>query len=705
MLRVILDKVDFFLFLHRHSIINFSVVPLGMGIGLYFWLDYQPSIYYSLAYFLSSAFLCFTSTRCKQILYGFLLFSFGFFIANLRTILLSTPMLDQQINKTAKFTATIIECEKSKSGLEFLVNNVKFRNIQSEQEFVKSCNNSKTLEKFNSPPTTKHYTEPIDENYLQNLQKLNTFWEFPYSSKKSVSKIKLLWKNFANCMPIDFPPSSQVSFLAKLTPIYKQAFPGAYDFRKQAFFGNISCRGYIVAKPIILKKQNKLFWQTIRQKINHRIYQHLNIFDNQPDKNKEIAGVISALITGNKIGITPKIRTIFADSGIAHVLAISGLHMSIIGVFIFAILRFLLSLIPWISLQYDTKKISAVISLLFGLIYLQISGCSVPSIRATIMHAMITISIMLNRQAISIRSVCFAAILILTITPEEIMFPSFQMSFAAVITIVALHQNIRLNKLSSMLLTTVTASLATSVFSIFTFGKLTLNAIFSNLLVIPLMAIFIMPIALFVIVSIPFASESFFIKLLGFFTNIMIEIAKQVATWPYSSITMKMPTISAVLLITTGLLWMSLTMTKSKLYGLIPILAGILNYFYSPQSLIFVSPHAKLVAINMGDCVCVNTFRSFKSDATLWTKSLGLNSKIHFDEISPSKIQKIDKYNYVAHLPEMNVLIANNQKIPQQHYNKFDIVIDLNKSTNSNAIIFFDKNTFSNCHSTQRPWS
>jgi competence protein ComEC len=135
-------------------------------------------------------------------------------------------------------------------------------------------------------------------------------------------------------------------------------------------------------------------------------------------------------------------RKAMRDSGLAHILAISGMHMVIMAGTWFWLVRG-----AWRCFRrwrFDTRSAWAAVAALFGAaFYLALSGGAVPTIRAWIMMSIMLLAILLDRPAISMRNVALAALIILAWTPEILFSPSFQMSFAAVVGLIAVYERQR----------------------------------------------------------------------------------------------------------------------------------------------------------------------------------------------------------------------------------------------------------------------
>jgi competence protein ComEC len=146
----------------------------------------------------------------------------------------------------------------------------------------------------------------------------------------------------------------------------------------------------------------------------------------------EQAAIISAVLAGNRDFMTQEQIENYRDSGLAHFLSISGLHMSMLAGLMFFFVRFFMALIPALSLRYNSKKVAAVLAFVVSTVYLLVSGAEVPTQRAYIMTFMVLLAVIFERQAISMRILAIAALIILIISPQALVNISFQLSFAAV---------------------------------------------------------------------------------------------------------------------------------------------------------------------------------------------------------------------------------------------------------------------------------
>ena len=228
------------------------------------------------------------------------------------------------------------------------------------------------------------------------------------------------------------PIGSRITLSARLTSPREPAAPGAYDFRRHAFFNGIGAQGFSRGAPQIIAPPapNGLLpgVENLRATIAARVLHHL------PGDTAQIA---IALLNGAQSGISkPALETMRA-SGLQHILSISGLHLAIVAAFVFVGLRGLLALWPYAALHWPVKKIAAGLSLLNLAAYTLLVGAPVPAVRSAIMTGIVMIAVLFDRRALSLRTVALAAMILLLAVPQALTGASFQMSFAAVTVMVA----------------------------------------------------------------------------------------------------------------------------------------------------------------------------------------------------------------------------------------------------------------------------
>ncbi len=236
------------------------------------------------------------------------------------------------------------------------------------------------------------------------------------------------------------PVGSFVSFKARLSPPLPPLRPGGYDFARDLYFQRIGASGFVLghittdAPPVErgLWLRYTIFIEGLRDSIDQRIRAVV------PGDRGSIA---SALITGKRDAISTPVNDAMYISGLGHVLSISGYHMTVVAGVVFFVMRGLLALSPALSGRYPIKKYAAVVALAVVAFYLLLSGAQVATQRSFIMIAIVLIAVMIDRSALTLRTLTVAAFGVLLLAPEALVHPSFQMSFAATLALVAGYQH------------------------------------------------------------------------------------------------------------------------------------------------------------------------------------------------------------------------------------------------------------------------
>lgn len=226
---------------------------------------------------------------------------------------------------------------------------------------------------------------------------------------------------------------------ARLLPPLAPLQPGSYDFGRDMYFAGIGTSGFVMGSIRTLDPpfdggwplRYAAFMQGLRDAIDARIRTVLD---------GDRRAIATALLTGRRDAISAPVNDAMFISGLGHVLSISGYHMAVVAGVVFFAVRALLALVPVLTVTFPIKKWSAVAALLAAAFYLLLSGAEVATQRSFFMTAVVLIAIMVDRRAVTFRTLAVAAMVVLLIAPEALVHPSFQMSFAATLGLVALVQ-------------------------------------------------------------------------------------------------------------------------------------------------------------------------------------------------------------------------------------------------------------------------
>ena len=232
-------------------------------------------------------------------------------------------------------------------------------------------------------------------------------------------------------------PGDQVRLKAMLYPVPPQILPGGRDFQRELYFAGIGAVGYTyggarrITGPEGVSEAGGGWSEDLR---HFRTEMSRRITAVLPGST---GGVASALITGKRGAIAEEVKQSFRDSGLSHLLAIAGLHLGLVGAFVFFAVRGGLALIPPVALRYPIKKIAAGAALVVLTCYLLISGAAIPTERAFVMNGIVFAAILIDRLRISMRICAIAAPVVLVLDPASLVGVSLQMSFGAVVALIA----------------------------------------------------------------------------------------------------------------------------------------------------------------------------------------------------------------------------------------------------------------------------
>ncbi len=318
-------------------------------------------------------------------------------------------------------------------------------------------------------------------------------------------------------------PGRAVRCRVSLQPPAPPLIPGAYDFARRAYFMRLGAVGYVwgACRPTLAAPPAQPWNRALLKIAAMRADLSALILEAAPGRGGAIA---AALIAGDLSAIDEDTSAALYDSGLGHLLSVSGLHMTVVGGLVFGALLLTFSLIPWLALRVTVRKLAAFGALIALGAYLVVSGASVPAIRAFIMAAVAFGAILIDRPAISMRGLALALLLIVLIYPESVLEPGFQMSFAATAALVAVFEATRRaphealpspgpfvgalqslgGALRFMVVTSLVAGLATDAFALFHFQRFALYGLVSNVAADPIITFVVAPMAGLAAIAAPF---------------------------------------------------------------------------------------------------------------------------------------------------------------------------------------------------------
>lgn len=402
-----------------------------------------------------------------------------------------------------------------------------------------------------------------------------------------------------------FQPGAIVRLRARLMPPAGPALPGGYDFARRAWFQGLGATGSALGSVELhqVAPQVPLFSNS-----RTKLTQHI-----RDSMSAESGAIGAALVTGDQGHISEADAQAMRDSGMAHLLSISGLHVTAVVGFIFLVVSRSLALWPWLALRVPVPLIAAATAALGALCYTLLTGAEVPTIRSCIAALLILVALALGRDALTLRLVAFGAMIVLLFWPEAMAGPSFQLSFAAVATIVVLHDLPFVKRWTerreepilfrmfrgvvSLILTGIAIELILAPIALYHFHKTGLYGALANVVAIPLTTFFIMPMEAFALLLDLFGLGAPFWWLAGQGISAILQLAHGISGLPGAiSMLPAMPdwAFGAIIF---GALTFGLFRTQLRWFGLLPFAVGLIAMLAAPRPDLLVTGDGKHLAL------------------------------------------------------------------------------------------------------------
>ena len=571
-------------------------VFLSVGIGIYFALPWEPLPFVGVvvtAWLAMSVYVCRRQPGLQFLLIGLMLIAAGFGAAQWRSFTRDAPLIAKRLGPV-NISGQLIALERQDDGVRYLI----------------------------APDTIDRLTPgQIPARIRLRL------------SGKARADTRLVAGDRVQLRAVLMPPPGPVT-------------PGGFDYGRMLWFERIGAVGFIISPPhLAAAARQDNFLQAIELRLTAlRDRLTARVIAGIPGD----AGVMAAaMMTGDRAAISDPVNDAMKNSGLAHLISISGLHMGMVAGILFFSLRAVLALIEPVALRYPIKKWSAAFAMIGLFLYLLISGASIPTQRSFLMTGLVLAAVMLDRTAISMRTIMLAASVIFLMAPENLHSASFQMSFAAVIALVALYENFSAQLSYSMgedgwfrrsakyvfamLASSLVAGLATAPFAAFHFNRFTVYGLLANMLAVPLTGAVIMPGAVAAFLLMPFGLERWALWPMGWGVQWVIDIAYWVAELPGAVLAVGQAPDTVLLLIVGGGLWLCLWERGWRWAGFAPMALGLFVWMtgasFRPD--ILVEGQARLIAVRnaSGDLVA-NSATAARHTGEEWAKQEGLMGRL-----------------------------------------------------------------------------
>lgn len=402
-------------------------------------------------------------------------------------------------------------------------------------------------------------------------------------------------------------PGDRLRVRTRLMPPAGPAFPGGYDYARRAWFDGIGATGRVLP-PLVVTQRSTGGGPSIRERLSAHVAGRV---DGAP------GGLAVTLATGDRGRISPEDEEAMRQSGLSHLLSISGVHVTaLIGGVVFLVFR-LLALSQRLALRWPLLLVSAGAGALAGIGYTLLTGAEVPTIRSCVTALLVMAGLALGREAISLRLLACGALLVMALWPEAVIGPSFQFSFAAVAAIVTLYEHPRvralfearsepawtraLRFLGALFVTGIAVELALMPIALYHFHRQGLLGSLANMVAIPLTEFVIMPAEALALIldAVGAGAPAWWVveRALALLLGIAHFVARQTMA---VALTPAIPAIAFALAM-AGLLWVMLWRTRMRWAGLAALLLGGIGYALAPVPDVLVSADGRHVALRGAD--------------------------------------------------------------------------------------------------------
>lgn len=433
-------------------------------------------------------------------------------------------------------------------------------------------------------------------------------------------------------------PGDRVRLRAMLLPPSPPVAPHGFDFARQAFFDRLGAVGYALSRLEVVATADATGLDLALARVRQRVAGAIGSAVEGPS-----GAVAVALLTGLRGAIPDRVWQDMQAAGIAHLLAISGLHLGLVAGTLFFAARIAIALCPPVALRIAGKKVAAGLALAGAFAYLLLTGATVPTQRAFVMTALMLLAVMVDRNPFSMRLVAWAALVVLLRQPESLLGASFQMSFAAVVALIAAYETGAARRpegaggldwrlalyVGGVALTTVVATLATAPLAVYHFGRLPTYGIVANLIAVPLTAFWIMPTGLLGLILLPLGLGATCFALMGHGIDLVLVVAATVADWPGAAVRAATPPALALVAAMLGGLWLCLWRTRWRRHGLLGVVLGIvIGLLHEPPDLL-VDAGGQLLGVRLeGGRLTVSPWQRDRWVTNGWLRLMGQDDTV-----------------------------------------------------------------------------
>ena len=402
-------------------------------------------------------------------------------------------------------------------------------------------------------------------------------------------------------------PGGVIAARVRLMPPPGPALPGAYDFSRTAWFSGWGATGTLLGEIRVVRPGQAR--SSVRQSLGRLV-------------NARVGGgagaIAATLATGDRGAIAEADADAMRRSGLAHLLAISGLHVTAVVGGVVVLVGGLLALWPWLALRVTIPLVAAGAGAAAGVGYTLLTGAQVPTVRACVAALIVLGGLTLGREALTLRLIATGALVVFVLWPQSLVGPSFQLSFAAVTVIVALHQSAWMRRLigrqpeddalqrigrslTGLLLTGLAVEAALMPIALAHFHRAGVLGALANMIAIPLTTFVVMPAEALALTLEPLGASAPAWAVVRWGLDGLLALAHAVSNWPGSQILVPVVPSWSLAAIVLGGLWLCLWTSSWRAWGVAPIAAGVLGILATPTPDLLVTSDGRQIGVRQVD--------------------------------------------------------------------------------------------------------
>lgn len=479
-----------------------------------------------------------------------------------------------------------------------------------------------------------------------------------------------LVKNFQ-----DISVNDVIAARLMLQPPQAREFPDDFDFALDAKSKKIGAYGFVLGEAHILRKAEisslDQWFLSLREKIRGKILAVLN---------GDSAAVALAFLIGDQSQISKNLMSDIRNSGLAHLLSISGFHLALAGAIFFVGSRFLLARSEYLALHFDLKKLAAISAIFATYFYLKIADSPLPAQRAFLMIVLVLIALLLSEKINSRRAIMTAVLLLILLNPYAVFNVGFQLSFSAILVLGTCHdvlpKNPNRNFFSrslwyflEIILISILIQIATLPFLMHSFQNVALLGFVANVLAIPLSSFFVMPLGFLALFAMPLGLEKYCLLAMEQGIFLIEKIAVFTTNLNYSHLVSPQLSSAGLLIAIIGLFLICLSKSNLRFVGIVVFASAFLTIFFVKKPDVIFDKNQKFFAIydENGLTFSKNLRPSKRRD--LWMKRFG--------EKEFKVLENCDEKNCLIEKDKKILVLLARNKISEICQNDFDVIVNL----------------------------